>query len=437
MKRSEFIRLAWAEKRYRTIEWWVRCFTEFVEQPNAPQPTRSYFLVKQPWGMGVVMPDGKIEKLDDAPKSGPTFDSKFQLKIDSSWLPNVKSELDTTLGILMSNTLLISESFGSKIDYINGEVKIGTIESIIAPRLTSDPEPGKPPVATVSDPIFVHELMSMNRGIEVIVSIMELFVVTMTKRTVLPPTGIKKFRESLLKSKNYNLNDPIQMADYESQLLKFDAEYLKDDPSFGKFTSGGILKDSRKKLYLSMGAEGGFSSNGTIVGIPTSLSEGQPEDAASRVAIINGSRAGSYSRGHETMEGGVAAKLMLAASNNYVITKDDCGSTLGLERLYTPWLVNSLKGRTIINGKSQVKVPMDADTKQYIGQVIRTRSPMYCRKTGEHICSVCAGDNMARYETGISLPLTEISHAILIARMKAMHTNALTVKTFEIEDIFS
>lgn len=436
MKLSEFMKRSWQAGRYKEVAWWIRVFTDFVESPNAAPVTEPYYLVKQPWGLGVMMPDKSIEKIDDYPGKGPAFDAKFPLTIDQEWVPNINVPTETTLGILLANTLLISESFGKKIPYINKEVTIDAIEAIVAPRLTSDPKPGEQP-SDSPQVIHVFEYMSMNKGIEVIVSIMELFTVALTRKTLLPPPGIKEYRAKLLAEGNYNLDDPIQLADFEAKLLKYDAEYLKGDPSFGKFASGKILKDARKKLFLSMGAEGGFSKDGTIVGISRSLSEGQPRNPREFVAAINGSRSGSFSRGHETMEGGVAAKKMLAASNNYVITKDDCGSTMGLERTYHPWLVKSLRGRTIINGKTQEKVDINADTSQYLGKKIRTRSPMYCRKPGEQICSVCAGDAMARYGTGIAIPLTEISHAILTARMKAMHTNALTVNNFSIEELFT
>lgn len=432
MKKYDYLKHSFKEKRILEVDWWVRAFTDFIETPNPP--TAAYSLVRQPWGCSVVLPSGELEKLEDYSGKGPVFTIHDEVVVTPEWMANVDTDIKSMLGIALANSIMVAESFGKKIPYINGEVDVGKIENKIASKMQSNPPPG---VQKDPNQFYVDDWLSMSKGSELITTVMELFAIGLTQKTLLPPPGIDKERARLLKEHNYDLNDPIQLADYESKLLKFDAEYLQGDPSLGKFASGKILKDSRKKLYLSQGAEGGFSKNGSIVGVPTSLSQGMPKDPKQYVATVNGSRSGSFSRGHETMEGGVAAKKMLAASNNYIIEDTDCGSTMGHSRIYTPWLINSLKGRTIINGKSQEKVPEDADVSMYLGKKIRARSPMYCRLDGERICKVCAGDSMARFGTGIAIPLTEISHAILTARMKAMHTNSLTVNKFDIKTLFS
>lgn len=434
MKKSEYLKHSFINKRYLEVQWWTRVIAEFMETPGKLLPTEPFTLVRAPTGINVVLPDGTYEPLEGYSGTGPVFTIFDKVTIDNSWLPNVQGEIETDLGILLANAILITETFGTKIPYMNSAISISAIEKIVAPRLTSNPAPGEPIDPTK---FYVFENNNLSKGIELIGVVMELFTIGMTKKTMLPPPGVAEYKKTLLADPNLNLNDPIQLAAFEKKLMAYDAEYLKDDPSFGKFASGKILKDSRKKLYLSMGAEGGFTKDGSITGIATSLSEGIPMTPDAFVATANGARAGSYSRGAETQEGGVAAKKMLAASNNYIISEGDCGSTLGLERRYTPWLVNSLRGRTIIEGKRQYKVPIDADVGAYLGKFIRTRSPMYCKVPGEEICSTCAGDAMARYGTGITLPLTEISHAILTARMKAMHTNALTVKEFDLKTLFS
>lgn len=437
MKKLEYLRYAYLNKKYLISQWWVRCLASFSENPNAPLPTDAYTLVKQPWGIGCVMPDGKIETISDYSGTGPLFTVKDPVSVDSTWLPNIKQPMETTFGILASNAVLLAEVFGNKIDFINGPVRISDIEDIIMPRLTSNPEDMRQVDLSDTSKIYVFERNNLAKGIDLISTVMDLFTIGLTKKTLLPPPGVEEKKKELLAKPGLNLNDPVQMAGFEQEMLKFDYEYLKGDPSLGKFASGKILQDSRKKLHLSMGAEGGFSKDGSIVGISRSLSEGMPTDPTQLVAVLNGARSGSYSRGYETMQGGVAAKRMLAASNNYVIVDGDCGSTLGIERTYSKWLLNSLKGRTIINGKSQYKVTDTDDTGKYLGQTIRTRSPMYCTMAGEEICSTCAGDAMAKYKAGIALPLTEISHAIITASLKAMHSNSLTVNDFNLDELFT
>lgn len=437
MKKNEFLKRSVLSGSHLYVEWWFRALSEFFDSPGQALPTKPYTLIKDQWGVSTILPDGTTEKIDDYSGKGPVFNILDKVRVDSSWAKNIQSEIDTDLGILCANLMLLSEVFGSKIPYINHEFGIGDIEKIIAPRLTANPKPGVPMDTEDPEKIYVLEYNNLGKGVEFITSIMSLFTIGLTDKTLLPPPGIKEYKEKLLADPNLDLNDPIQLAGFEAKLLKFDAEYLKDDPSFGKFASGKILKDSRKKLFLSMGAEGGFRKDGGITGISQSLSEGVPTDPESYAASINGSRAGSFSRGFETMEGGVAAKKMLAASNNYVITEGDCGTKMGHKRRYTKELVNSLRGRIRIEGNTQIKIPLNEDVSKYLGKVVRTRSPMYCRRPGEEICAACAGESMARYKQGIALPLTEISHAILTARMKAMHTNSLTVNHFKLDELFT
>lgn len=441
MKKIEFLKLAFQNKRYQEKNWCVRILSEFSEKPGAPLPKKPYTPIRDSWGISITLPTGDPVRLEDH-TSGPLFKMSDVIEVDSSWLGNIKESMTTRFGILLANALLIHHAYGDKIPFINGEVSISKVESIVAPRLTSDPPEGQEPVISeqamsLGGPIFVHEYLKMGQGIEFIASIMELFTIALTEKSILPPTGIKEFKEKLNKEYEGRLHDPIVMAEYEEKLKAFDAAYLKDDPSFGKFTSGKVLNDSRKKLFLSMGAEGGFSKDGSITPITNSLTDGYPDDPDKYVAVINGFRAGSFSRGAETVEGGVAAKKMLAAANNYVIRPGDCGSTLGLRRYYTKALAPTLQGRTVIIGKEQIKVPLGGDTSPYLGQVIAARSPMFCKLPGENICATCAGEAMARYETGIALPLTEISAAILAARMKAMHTNSLKVNDFDLNTLFT
>lgn len=449
MKKNQYLKLAFKHKLYRKANWLIRNLSEFAEPPGQPLPTDPYTPMREMQGLFFLDEAGEKIKIDDYSGSGPLFIPQDKVVVDESWAVNIEGTVETDFGILITNAIMIWEVFGGKLPYINGEVSVSGIEKMIAPRLANDPNYDNIDVPLTPEqlepikerdftgPIYAFENNNMSKGIELLASVMELFTVALTEKTIMPPTGIDKFKAQLIKEYGDRLNDPIVLAEYEERLKAYDAEYLKDDPSFKKFTSGKILNDSRKKLYLGMGAEGGFAKAGEITAITESLSEGIPRQPDKLVAAFNGARAGSFSRGAETVEGGVAAKKMLNAAINYVIVQGDCGSKLGLERIYDRSLVGSLRGRTIIYGNKQVKVPMDADTSAYLGQTLITRSPMYCKTPGERICSTCAGDALARYETGVALPLTEISAAILAARMKAMHTNALKVNDFDLDTLFT
>lgn len=454
MQRIDFLHLAFQQKKYRSSAWIVRILSEFHEPAGKPLPTEDLTPIRDARGLYFIDLEGKQERIDDyAPNSGPLFGLLDEAQIDRSWLPNVVGTMTSDVGRLLANALMITEPFGMKIPYINAELSVGTIEKIVASRLEDDPRDilqaklaNRKPIYPEPDwtgeidngPIYVYEMLNMGRGIEILTSVMELYSYAMTRKNILPPTGIKEFKEALIAEYGEErLNDPVVLSEFEDRLKKFDAEYLKDDPAYKKFVTGKILNDSRKKLFLSMGAEGGFAKGGKITAITSSLYEGIPRDKKKITAVFNGARAGSFSRGAETVEGGVAAKKMLAAANNYVIVDTDCGAMFGLIRTWSKEIVGSLRGRTIMEGTNVFKVGPDDDVSIYIGKNIRVRSPAYCRLDGENICKVCAGEALGRYATGVALPLTEISAAILVARLKAMHTNALKVNDFEIDTVFT
>lgn len=432
MNKLEYLKLCFQHRQYIHQSWCVRALATFTDPPGKELELKPFMLVNEPWGLAFVNEQGEKVRIDDYKLgSGPLFTPTTPVTIDSDWLPNVEGVVETDFGRLLSNAILITEPFGKLIPYMHGEVTISAIEKIVAPVMQNNPPAGE---AKQDGVIYVDHYLKLGAGIEHIETFMELFTIAMTKKSILPPTGGKAFKAKLIAEYGDRLNDPVVLSEFEERLKAFDADYLKDDPSFGRFTSGKILKDSRKKIHLSMGAEGGF---GKMAAVTNSLTEGDPEDVDQIVAIVNGQRSGSYSRGAETVEGGVAAKKMLAAANNYVIQAGDCGSKLGITRTYDKNLIKSLRGRWIISGETQKQVPMDADVGAYLGRRLMVRSPMYCKLKDENICAVCAGESLSRYTTGISLTLTEISAAILAARMKAMHTNALTVNEIDLENLFT
>ena len=151
-----------------------------------------------------------------------------------------------------------------------------------------------------------------------------------------------------------------------------------------------------------------------------SLLEGYPADIKQLTTIYNSSRAGSFSRGNETKNGGVAAKNLLRATASLVIEPGDCGSKIFKELHVTKDTAEALIGRTIlVNGKLE---KIDNPSK-YIGKIVQLRSPMYCKRTNGHICGVCAGDNLLNYRKGVTILATDISSVLMKNSLKKMHTS--------------
>ncbi len=176
-----------------------------------------------------------------------------------------------------------------------------------------------------------------------------------------------------------------------------------------------------------------------------SLTEGWSTDPVEFTAAMNGLRVGSFSRGAETVKGGVSAKLLLRAANNFKIVDTDCGSQLGIKRHYTfndwPQLVGRYELVNARGGANSPKMTLLIENKERLpndlNHQLTLRTPMYCKLEGDNICKVCAGTKLSQYPTGITIPLTEISAIILTASLKMMHQSSLTTVKMNLQELIS
>ena len=434
MKKIDYLKYAISKGCFKKKAWMFSAFAVCADNPNAPKYPGALF--KQPWGLSFVDDAGELVKIDDSDPKSPLFSFADRLTIDNTWAANCKQPVETSIGTLLYNHIALIHCFGTKIDYMVGSVTVKATEAIIAPRLKDDPKPGDTPDPSA---IYVKEYIEYGRSLEYLKTLMLLCSYSSTPKGIIRPTGIDEFKKQLDKKYEGKLRDPVFMAAYEKELIAFDAEFLKDDPSFGKFTSGKITNTARKKLFLTIGAENSFKEGTSVVPITNSLVQGWPtEDDEQYVSMINGTRIGSYARGAETVNGGVAAKYLLRAANNFIIGEvQDCGSKLGISRTYNDKNKKDMVGRTVIEGAKQTKIEKDTDVSNYLGKALRMRSFQYCRLEGDNICKVCAGDRLARYKTGVTIPLTEVSAIILATAMAKMHNSGLSTARLELDRILS
>lgn len=429
MKKLDYLKLAIGWKAFYKKAWMISVFAVTREKEGAyvadPYPGR---IIRDQFGLSFVMTDGSIVKIEDSKPNEPLFKMEDRLVIDHTWASNCSKSVETSIGTLLANHICLIACFKNKIPYMVGKVSIPQIETIIVDRFASNPPEGQP---RSDDLIYVDEYMLLGKSIEFLKTLLQLCAYAATPKGLVPPTGLAEKKKELAIKYAGQLTDPVKLSQYEGELLKFDDDFLKDDPSYGKFTKGKIQHTARKKLFLSVGAEQGFTDTNKVVPITESLVDGWSQDPEKFTSMMNGLRSGSYSRGSETIKGGVAAKYMLRAANNFRIVDINCGSKLGLDRLYNKDNVYNLVGRTLIFGVKQIHVEKDTDTGNYLNNVLWVRSPMFCKLAGDNICKVCAGDNLARYSTGVTIPLTEISAILLSASLKAMHTSGM--KTAELD----
>ena len=252
MKRLEYLKLSIQWKCYRRVDWFITAFAVFREEQEAwkkdSYPGR---VVSSPWGYSFVNQQLELEKIEDAKPNEPLFNMLEELTVDPTWLPNIKEPTVTLIGALMTNAILLVESFGNKIPYMAEDISISAIENFIIQNRGTEKEPEK---------IQIHEYQKMGQGVELMKMLHSFSVYSLTKKNTTPPTGLKEFKAKLIAEYGDKLKDPVYLAEFEDRLKAFDTEYLKGDPTLGKLVSGKIKNNGRRKLFLSSGAEGGNSS---------------------------------------------------------------------------------------------------------------------------------------------------------------------------------
>lgn len=362
----------------------------------------------------------KEELITNIDSSRPLLLIQESITLSKDDIANVKDKVDTTVGRALTNYLLLAYPFGSVIPYINSKISIDDIERDIS-RLMRE---GK---------ISTEQFIKYADAASLLQSTAKLVTVAATYKNMLPPPHIAEFKAKVRDylNKKYGkewIHDQVYIAEYQKILSAYDNEWLKDDPSYGKIASGKVTNQARPKMYLTFGAELGFDETGKNPQIvDNSLAEGYPQDEQQLTAMFNSSRAGSYSRGFETQKGGVIAKAALRATNGITIEDTDCGSTVFKEVHVTEGIYKALEGRYMQtpNGIAVIK-----DPKQYIGQTIYIRSPLYCKLGGKHICATCAGEAIRGYKDAVSLLVTKASSVILSSSLKAMHGKKMVTIDF-------
>lgn len=432
MKRLDYLKLVLNNDIVTNKSWIVNAFA--MTKDSKDLNTQYLSLTRQSWGLSFYNGKGELERIEDSKPNEPLFIFKEKIEVDNSWAPNIKEPIITSVGNLIFNRLCILPCFGSKMEFFTNRVTVERIENLIAVKLKDTPKEGE---ERSTEYYYVDEYIKLRDSLDTINTFSQLCTWAATPKNITPPTGIEAFKTQLDIKYEGQLANPIKIAEYEGELKKFDDDYLADDPSNDTFITKKMRENSRKQLFLTIGSETGFEEGTNHTFIRNSLNEGWPTDPKEFTAMMNSLRSGSFSRGAETVNGGVAAKTLLRAANSYKIIDNDCGTTLGIKRKYSDNNINYLVGRKIFSGNNTVNIDNIDEAKRYIGKDLIARSPMYCMSEGETICANCASTALSQYSTGLTIPLTEISAIILATSMAKMHSNVLSVTKLNIDEAFS
>jgi hypothetical protein len=420
MTKLEYLKLCILNKSYQHVSWFIHAFSVIrVNSDEVKKNPKYLYAYPEPWGYIFIDKDTQSVKIDNTKTGEPLFSFQDTIQVDSSWAKNIDSPTETTVGRLLWNVICVSDSFDGKLKFINEPPSIKKIEKVIAFKLKDTPVNE---TERSREYFYVDEKLKFDNALTYTEQLATLCNRAATLKNITRPDNIKEFRDKLIKQYGEeNLNDPVTFTKFKAELSQYDKEYLKDDPTLGKLISGKLIS-GRDKLYLTTGAELGFKETVKQKPILTSLVDGWSKDPKTHTMTMNGIRSGSYSRGMETVNGGVTAKVILRAANNYTVIDTDCGSKLGLSRIYTKDNVSKIINRYMITQSGQsVLIDSKERAESYLGKVITMRTPAFCNMQGESICKVCAGLNLAQYATGLAIPLTEISARVLAASMKKMH----------------
>lgn len=433
MRAIDYLKLAIEQKMFYKKNWFIKVFS--VTRPSAIDEGNLVYadLHRDEFGLLYVNEDNQLVKITDSKPNKPLFTFMDRITVDSSWASNASGSIDTTIGNLLVNHVAIISTMGNKLPFITGRFNIGEVESQIAAKLASNV-----PLEERNDTsIYVDEMLKFQTAIAFLEGLSQLCTIAATRKNISPPTGIKEFKAKLNEKYKGKLHDPVEVANYEAELLAFDEEFLKDDPSNGLFMGARVKGTARKKLFLAVGVEQGFNERGDVLAITQSLGEGVDTDPEKYAATMNGMRYASFSRGSETIQGGVAAKYLLRAANNYRIVNEDCGTKLGIRRRYTEQQANKLAGRYILEGTKTVHMEDITVATNYVNKDLVVRSPAFCKTEGEMICTYCAGDRLSQYPTGLAIPLTNVSSGLIIISLKKMHSNTLSTAKLDLNKIIS
>lgn len=320
----------------------------------------------------------------------------------------------TTYGRYLANYFSLANPFGSVIPFIDGEISIPKMESIIAEKIRNGELTTEQGGKYLDNTFFIG-------------SFGEMAIPGLTKKALTTSPEVKKRKKELLEKYKDKLDDPIILTQIEDELIRLDKEWLKGDPSIGFYgDTGKKFNVHRKKQYLIGGVVEDFTKEkGKYEFVENSLSDGWSID--SFVTICNEIRKGSYSRGLETAQGGTLTKNILRLMQNLSITNDDCGTKEYLEITLTKDLSKKFLGRYISdNGK--LVVLSDSNINQYIDKKVKLRSLMYCHQK-DGFCHKCAGEffrNLGQDVIGV-LAL-ELTSTFTLMSLKKMHGVKISTK---------
>ena len=431
MKKSEYFKLATKAGCHKKRAWVLSAFTLTQEPPEAwKNNPYQYRIVQTPTGHFFVNDQQQLEKIDGTEAGIPPFKVDDGIKLDTGDYPNVSKPIVASLGNILFNLCAIVPAFGSKVEFITGEIDVSNIEEkIITPRLKDTLKPGEKP-----DPnfLYVNEYIKFCDSFNYITEFNHMCTIALTPKAVSQAPGIVELRTKLIAENQDKIHDPVVVANIEKELLKHDAEFLKGDPS-EKFLISKKSRDTvRKRLFVDYGTNTSLTNDYKVDMIEKSLCEGW--DTTKLPEMIDSLRAGSYDRGSETQKGGAAVKFLYRGSSNIRILDQDCGSKLGTTIDVKEYNLPKIIGMRVIESNGTKLVETKEDASQYLGKKIMVRSPLYCKLPFTDYCRHCVGERLGTNPSSGAGAITGLGSAAMLVSMKSFHASSTKLVRINLED---
>ena len=121
ISKKDFLKYSIDNKNVLKLEWVIAVFSILMEDSK---------YVKL--GLGnelIVIIDNEEYILENAIKNNPVFTPTDKISIEKLFIENLTEDIDTTVGRVLLNYILLCYNFKVKVPYINGIIKVSDIES--------------------------------------------------------------------------------------------------------------------------------------------------------------------------------------------------------------------------------------------------------------------------------------------------------------------
>ena len=372
-------------------------------------------------------PEGKkvLVKISDHKVDTPLFTYQEAITVDSSWCPTIQGKIQTTIGILIVNSLILYPALHGKLPYINNRIVFSDVIKTIADK-TRNPDRAKATDITVPEMINCIDRFSF---LTIIASITNIAT---TPKIITPPPGIDKKRSELTKQYEGMLDDPTKVVELTGKLEAIDKEYLADDKA-ANIILNKKGKVARKKMFLIFGEANSFDKDEFNV-IVDPLLKGIKADEKTLPKYFNDLRYGSYSRGHSTQMSGYSYKILQRSLAGLSISDVPCDTTKGLKRFIHKGNYSGIANRYVKDGGWKL-VDSVEEASKYIDKVVEIRSTMYCTSPGNTLCYKCMSESYKNSVSGITNLSAEISSILLSLFLKLMHATTTEATDLKLEDL--